>query len=204
MSSPLLQRNEMLTESNSGLEAVAPPTLSPLRPSDARTSDLDTYAPAETRDEEEERLDSTIEDKITKLSAHSVPHLNGDAEQQNGHSEPSSASVFELSDQLRAASVEDTAPAAAASGESSAEASQLEAPPLKKAGSISRKFAEADFDSLHEDAESAAIDTTSEASASSSAAADKPTLRLTGHTIEFFDGRPPEVSFLLVLSCLVH
>jgi hypothetical protein len=191
MSSPLLH-NELPTESNSGLGSVAPPTLSPLRPGDVKTSDLDTYAPAETTGETEERLDSST---VTKISAHSVPHLDSDAEQQNGHNEPSSASVFELSDQLQAASIDKPAPAAA-SGESIA--AELDAPPLQRAQSINRKFAEADFDSLHEDEEQSAAgtaaDATSEPSASSSITADKPTLRLTGHVIEFFDGRPSEVS----------
>eukprot|EP00953_Heterococcus_sp_UTEX-ZZ885_P010024 5865-Heterococcus_DN1.PRE.5 len=195
MSSPLLH-NELPTESNSGLGSVAPPTLSPLRPCDVKTSDLDAYAPAETKGETEDRLDTTTE---TKISAHSVPHLDSNAEQQkNSHNEPSAPSVYELSDQLQAASIDGAAPAAA-SGESSAATTSTtaDAPPLQRAQSVNRKFAEADFDSLHEDEEqsaaSTAADTTSEPSASSGITADKPTLRLTGHVIEFFDGRPIEV-----------
>jgi hypothetical protein len=195
MSSPLLH-NELPTESNSGLGSVAPPTLSPLRPCDVKTSDLDAYAPAETKGETEDRLDTTTE---TKISAHSVHHLDSNAEQQNSHNEPSAPTVYELSDQLQAAPIDGAAPAAA-TGETSAAitSTPADAPPLQRAHSVNRKFAEADFDSLHEDEEqsaaSTAADATSEPSASSGITADKPTLRLTGHVIEFFDGRPIEVS----------
>jgi hypothetical protein len=195
MSSPLLY-NELPTESNSGLGSVAPPTLSPLRPCDVKTSDLDTYAPAETKGETEDRLDTTTESKI---SAHSVPHLDSNAQQQNSHNEPSAPSVYELSDQLQAASIDGAAPAAA-TGESSAATTSTtaDALPLQRAQSVNRKFAEADFDSLHEDEEQSgagiAADASSDTSASSSITADKPTLKLTGHVIEFFDGRPIEVS----------